>query len=274
VDHLIGAFLVANSINHGVTLAKYPVLEYLYYIAHIGISMSPLSNTAGASPYLDNPFPKFFRRGLNVSLATNRPLYFHFTREPLIEEYSIAAKIWKMEFNDLSEIGKNSVINSGFYPAWKAKALGPLHELHSTLGNDVRKSHVSDIRVAFRFETYHSELNFLDEQLGSGMAIVRSMKSLEEEVALCEKITGRKVNLLLDEEDHRDPKRVLAKAKAETAELDRSVQHIRFQLEQMTAANTSLATKIEKMRERLKMDRLILKGNLGEGQPPSAQEQR
>jgi AMP deaminase len=263
VDHLIGAFLVANSINHGVTLAKYPVLEYLYYIARVGIAMSPLSNTAGASPYLDNPFPKFFRRGLNVSLATNRPLYFHFTREPLIEEYSIAAKIWKMEFNDLSEIGKNSVINSGFYPAWKAKALGPLHELNSTLGNDVRKSHVSDIRVAFRYETYHTELNFLDEQLGAGLVMVRSMKQLDEEVAVCEKITGRKVNLLLDDEDQRDPKRVIAKAKVETEELQKAVSRAKFQLDQMTATNTTLASQIEKMRDRLKADRLVLKGNLG-----------
>jgi AMP deaminase len=165
MDHLVTGFCLANSINHGVTLARHPVLEYMWYIAQVGVAMSPLSNTAGASAYLENPFPVFFHRGLNVSLATNQPLYFHFTREPLVEEYSIAAKLWKFELNDLSEIARNSVLQSGFPAAWKENALGPRYQLRSTLGNDVRRSRVSDIRVAYRYEVYHTELNFLDEQL-------------------------------------------------------------------------------------------------------------
>ena len=167
MDHLVTGFCLANSINHGVTLARHPVLEYMWYIAQVGVAMSPLSNTAGASAYLENPFPVFFHRGLNVSLATNQPLYFHFTREPLVEEYSIAAKLWKFELNDLSEIARNSVLQSGFPAAWKENALGPRYQLRSTLGNDVRRSRVSDIRVAYRYEVYHTELNFLDEQLAA-----------------------------------------------------------------------------------------------------------
>ncbi|KAG5470247.1 hypothetical protein LSCM4_02941 [Leishmania orientalis] len=168
MDHLVSGFCLANSINHGVTLARHPVLEYMWYIAQVGVAMSPLSNTAGASAYLENPFPVFFHRGLNVSLATNQPLYFHFTREPLVEEYSIAAKLWKFEPNDMSEIARNSVLQSGFSAAWKENALGPRYQLRSTLGNDVRRSRVSDIRVAYRYEVYHTELNFLDEQLAAG----------------------------------------------------------------------------------------------------------
>ncbi|KAG5470661.1 hypothetical protein LSCM1_01907 [Leishmania martiniquensis] len=168
MDHLVSGFCLANSINHGVTLARHPVLEYMWYIAQVGVAMSPLSNTAGASAYLENPFPVFFHRGLNVSLATNQPLYFHFTREPLVEEYSIAAKLWKFEPNDMAEIARNSVLQSGFSAAWKENALGPLYQLRSTLGNDVRRSRVSDIRVAYRYEVYHTELNFLDEQLAAG----------------------------------------------------------------------------------------------------------
>ncbi|TPP47276.1 Adenosine/AMP deaminase family protein [Leishmania donovani] len=167
MDHLVSGFCLANSINHGVTLARHPVLEYMWYIAQVGVAMSPLSNTAGASAYLENPFPVFFHRGLNVSLATNQPLYFHFTREPLVEEYSIAAKLWKFELNDMSEIARNSVLQSGFSAAWKENALGPRYQLRSTLGNDVRRSRVSDIRVAYRYEVYHTELNFLDEQLAA-----------------------------------------------------------------------------------------------------------
>nr|CCM18329.1 AMP deaminase, putative [Leishmania guyanensis] len=168
MNHLVSGFCLANSINHGVTLARHPVLEYMWYIAQVGVAMSPLSNTAGASAYLENPFPVFFHRGLNVSLATNQPLYFHFTREPLVEEYSIAAKLWKFELNDMSEIARNSVLQSGFSAAWKQNALGPRYQLRSTLGNDVRRSRVSDIRVAYRYEVYHTELNFLDEQLTAG----------------------------------------------------------------------------------------------------------
>ncbi|CCW67726.1 unnamed protein product [Phytomonas sp. Hart1] len=192
MDHLIGGFLLANGINHGVTLAKHPVLEYMYYLSQLGIAMSPLSNTANVCGYLENAFPTYFHRGLNVSLATNKPLYFHFTREPLMEEYFIAAKLWRLEYNDLSEIARNSVLQCGFPTAWKAEALGPLYQLRSTLGNDVRKSRVSDIRVAFRYETYHTELNFLDEQLSSLQRMPRAMNSLEKEVLFYKALKGRK----------------------------------------------------------------------------------
>jgi len=47
--------------------------------------MSPLSNNALFVDYHKNPFHKFFERGLNVSLSTDDPLQFHFTREPLME---------------------------------------------------------------------------------------------------------------------------------------------------------------------------------------------
>ncbi|CCW60390.1 unnamed protein product [Phytomonas sp. EM1] len=192
MEHLIGGFLLANGINHGVTLAKHPVLEYMYYLSQLGIAMSPLSNTANVCGYLENPFPTYFHRGLNVSLATNKPLYFHFTREPLMEEYFIAAKLWRLEYNDLSEIARNSVLQCGFPTAWKVKALGPLYQLRSTLGNDVRKSRVSDIRVAFRYETYHSELNFLDEQLSYLQRMPRAMNPLEKEVVFYKAVQGQK----------------------------------------------------------------------------------
>jgi adenosine deaminase len=42
--------------------------------------MSPLSNNALFLTYERNPFPNFFRTGLNVSLSTDDPLQFHFTK--------------------------------------------------------------------------------------------------------------------------------------------------------------------------------------------------
>jgi len=44
--------------------------------------------------YAKNPFPKFFDRGLNVSLSTDDPLILHLTKEPLLEEYAVAAQVF------------------------------------------------------------------------------------------------------------------------------------------------------------------------------------
>lgn len=55
--------------------------------------MSPLSNNALFLTYERNPLPDFFKTGLNVSLSTDDPLQFHFTKEPLLEEYSVAAHV-------------------------------------------------------------------------------------------------------------------------------------------------------------------------------------
>ncbi len=115
------AFLVAENIAHGLNLKKVPVMEYLYYLAQVGICMSPLSNNHLFLDYQKSPFGKeqtvcssfcfysekvqqrhdrknnkhlecYLRRGLNISLSTDDPLQFHFTKEPLMEEYSIAAQ--------------------------------------------------------------------------------------------------------------------------------------------------------------------------------------
>lgn len=162
LDHLIGAFLTADGISHGVTLMQSPTLQYLFYITQLPIVMCPLSNT-NVIPYLEHPFSHFFSRGLNVSLATNKPLFNHFTSEPLIEEYSLAAKIWKLQNGDLAELARNSVRMSDFSASWKRQKLGPLWDLNSAAGNRVELSRVSDFRVAYRYETYHEELDHLDE---------------------------------------------------------------------------------------------------------------
>jgi hypothetical protein len=45
--------------------------------------------------------PQFFSRGLNVSLSTDDPLQLHVTKEPLVEEYCVAAQIWKLSSTDM-----------------------------------------------------------------------------------------------------------------------------------------------------------------------------
>jgi AMP deaminase len=92
-DHLTSAFLTSHSISHGILLRKVPALQYLFYLKQIGIAMSPLSNNSLFLTYERNPLPDFFKTGLNVSLSTDDPLQFHFTKEPLLEEYSVAAHV-------------------------------------------------------------------------------------------------------------------------------------------------------------------------------------
>ncbi|CAN1311282.1 AMP deaminase [Linum perenne] len=93
IDHLAAAFLLCENISHGINLRKSPALQYLYYLAQVGLAMSPLSNNSLFLDYHRNPFPIFFQRGMNVSLSTDDPLQIQLTKEPLVEEYSVAAKV-------------------------------------------------------------------------------------------------------------------------------------------------------------------------------------
>ncbi|XP_022107456.1 AMP deaminase 2-like isoform X2 [Acanthaster planci] len=158
VHHLVTAFMLAENISHGLLLRKTPVLQYLYYLAQIGIAMSPLSNNSLFLNYHRNPLPEFHARGLCVSLSTDDPLQFHFTKEPLMEEYSIAAQVWKLTTCDMSELARNSVVMSGFPNEFKDHWLGPNWRKEGPPGNDITRTNIPDIRVAFRDETLTEEL--------------------------------------------------------------------------------------------------------------------
>ncbi|XP_046402735.1 AMP deaminase 2 isoform X4 [Ischnura elegans] len=159
VQHLVCGFLLAENISHGLLLRKVPVLQYLYYLAQIGIAMSPLSNNSLFLNYHRNPLPEYLARGLCVSLSTDDPLQFHFTKEPLMEEYSIAAQVWKLSSCDMCELTRNSVLMSGFSHKIKQNWLGPNYTKEGVAGNDITRTNVPDIRVAFRYETLIDELS-------------------------------------------------------------------------------------------------------------------
>ena len=207
MEHLAAGFLLAKGINHGLNLQKSPALQYLYYLAQIGISMSPLSNNLLFLEYDKNPFPRFFKKGLNVTLSTDDPLMvgpvrnmdggseqdwrdaeekrrrlrlqqcwpqsrahcgdfifirlmdsyllpvlcpahlfslsqIHVTREPLVEEYSVAAQVWKLSAIDMSEIARNSVLQSGFEQQYKAHFIGNNYWKRSLEGaNNTHNTH-------------------------------------------------------------------------------------------------------------------------------------
>ncbi|KAK6111885.1 Adenosine/AMP deaminase family protein [Brugia pahangi] len=158
VSHLVTGYLTSESIAHGLLLRKVPVLQYLFYLSQIGIAMSPLSNNSLFISYHRNPLPEFHMKGLNVSLSTDDPLQFHFTKEALMEEYSIAAQVWKLSSCDMCELARNSVLQSGFEDKVKVHWLGPNYKEEGVLGNDISRTNVPDIRVSFRHETLVDEL--------------------------------------------------------------------------------------------------------------------
>ncbi|KAF7695363.1 AMP deaminase 2 isoform X1 [Silurus meridionalis] len=179
IHHLVSGFMLSENISHGLLLRKAPVLQYLYYLAQIGIAMSPLSNNSLFLSYHRNPLPEYLSRGLMVSLSTDDPLQFHFTKEPLMEEYSIAAQVWKLSSCDMCELSRNSVLMSGFSHKVKSSWLGPNYIKEGQESNDIRRTNVPDIRVAYRFETLCEELNLITQAVRS-----EELETIEEE-ALC-----------------------------------------------------------------------------------------
>ena len=143
--------------------------------------MSPLSNNALFLSYERNPFPNFFKNGLNVSLSTDDPLQFHFTKEPLLEEYSVAAQIYKLSPADMCELARNSCLQSGFEMEVKKNWLGP--DWHKGV-NLIHKTNVPSLRVEYRQSTLQAErdmvsrFSFVVEV--SWTDLIRHGRSLEE----------------------------------------------------------------------------------------------
>lgn len=160
--HSVGSFLLAHGISHGITLRKVPTLQYLFYLCQIGIAMSPISNNVLFLKYDRNPFLFYFNCGMNVSLSTDDPLQFHFTKEPLIEEYSVAAQIYKFSSADMCEIARNSVIQSGFTSLQKQQWLG---SKNWATENNVQYTNVPTSRINHRVNALKKEreLNICNE---------------------------------------------------------------------------------------------------------------
>lgn len=161
VDHLAVTFMAAENIAHGINLRKSPSMQYLYYLAQVGLCMSPLSNNFIFLDYHRNPFPTFFARGLSVSLSTDDPLQIHLTKEPLVEEYSVAAQVWKLSATDLCEIARNSVLHSGYPHQVKMHWVHTKYWKMGPEGNDIQKTNVPALRMRFRKDCHTEEVTLL-----------------------------------------------------------------------------------------------------------------
>jgi len=171
INHLVSGFLLAENIAHGLLLRKAPALQYLFYLSQIPVAMSPLSNNSLFLDYHRNPLPEFFSRGIPVSLSTDDPMQFHYTKEPLMEEYSIALQVWKLTPCDMCELACNSVKTSGFEPKVKEHWLGRNYQKEGPSGNDIRQTNVPNIRIAFRHETLFEELTMVCRNAWENRAI-------------------------------------------------------------------------------------------------------
>lgn len=99
-----------------------------------------------------------FPQGLNVSLSTDDPLQLHVTKEPLMEEYSVASQVWKLSAVDMCEIARNSVLQSGLEYRFKRHFLGRDFQLPGALGNDIGQTNVPSIRLQYRAEQLMEEM--------------------------------------------------------------------------------------------------------------------
>ncbi|KAJ1138858.1 hypothetical protein NDU88_005239 [Pleurodeles waltl] len=170
ITHLLTAFMTSDNISHGLNLKKSPVLQYLYVLCKIPIAMSPLSNNSLFLEYAKNPLLDFHEKGLMVSLSTDDPMQFHYTKEPLMEEYAIAAQVFKLSTCDMCEIARNSVLQCGLSSEEKARFLGADYHKEGPQGNDIRKTNVAQIRMAYRYETWCYELNLILQALKASKA--------------------------------------------------------------------------------------------------------
>lgn len=74
-----------------------------------------------------------------------------------MEEYSVAAQVWKMSAADLCEVARNSVLNSDFPHRDKQHWVGKDYWEPGPVGNDIKKTNVPNVRVQFRHDVLEAE---------------------------------------------------------------------------------------------------------------------
>ena len=151
VMHCAAAYMLCQSVNHGINLDRQVSLQYLYYLDQVGLSISPLSNNFLFRKIGTSPFPKLFKRGLNVTISTDDPLLFHMSDDALLEEYSVARATFDLSMTDMSEMARNSVLQSDFEDKFKREWLGDNYAKGVTHCDEL-KTHVPLIRAKFRAE--------------------------------------------------------------------------------------------------------------------------
>lgn len=127
IHHLLTAYLLTDSICHGINLidsnaSKYDnhdtvlknnnniVMLYLFIKDQVGCALSPISNNYLCRKYSCLHLDLLFKLGLRMSLCTDDPLMFHLTDDPIVEEFSMAKNYYNLSNGDLLELVNNSYL--------------------------------------------------------------------------------------------------------------------------------------------------------------------
>lgn len=92
-------FLCINHFQSISLSVQSPVLQYLYYLAQVPIAMSPLSNNSLFLEYSKNPLKEFLHKGLCVSLSTDDPMQFHYTKVKTCRNTTSAAYSFRLNMD-------------------------------------------------------------------------------------------------------------------------------------------------------------------------------
>eukprot|EP01126_Amoeba_proteus_P044933 TRINITY_DN5013_c0_g1_i5.p1 TRINITY_DN5013_c0_g1~~TRINITY_DN5013_c0_g1_i5.p1 ORF type:complete len:607 (+),score=125.32 TRINITY_DN5013_c0_g1_i5:278-2098(+) len=163
LTRLCCGYLLCDTITGGADLIDHPVLQNLYYLAQIGVVVSPLYE-ASLNPLLKKSkyFNQLFLRGLKVTLASYTPMQLHVTDVALSEEYAIAAQVYRLSSIDISELSRHSLLVSNYPDSIKAKHLGENWHKFGVEGNDVKQTNIPNCRIDARYRWLQFNTTLID----------------------------------------------------------------------------------------------------------------
>lgn len=126
-DNLIDALLLgAQRVGHGLNLYRRPALLDAYRDAGVTLEVCPMSNqTLGYVPDLRaHPAVEYFRRGVDMVLASDDPAYQEIT--PLTDDFFAAAACWGFGAAELKALAVNSLRRAFVGEARKAELVAAL----------------------------------------------------------------------------------------------------------------------------------------------------
>ena len=97
-------------------------------------------------------------------IKQNNNTFDSYTKDALLEEYSIAAQVYNLSSIDLCELARNSVLQSNWEHETKQRWIGENYWLRGCVGNDIHCTNVPDCRLEFRDSLLMEEENFLKYQ--------------------------------------------------------------------------------------------------------------
>jgi AMP deaminase len=165
VRPLLVCFMLADGISHGVNLKNSAVLTYMYYLDRMRVSMSMSSNNYLVAKSSESPFGPMFKYGIDMSLSTDDPLIFFEEEDEhacLNYEYTTAEFRFALNYVDLAEIARNSVMQSSYPEERIAEQRGvKLANADNPWVDDSIRTGVPVMRLNFRKDVWCCEISHI-----------------------------------------------------------------------------------------------------------------